>query len=387
MEQSDIIRTQIPRTEQREHSSPIFPTSSFVFESAEHMRAMFADEVEGNIYSRFTNPNTTEFVDRVCLMEGAQAGVATATGMAAGFASIMALLKSGDHIVSSRALFGSTYALLVNYLPRWGITSTFVDIDDVAQWEAAITPETKMLLVETPSNPGLDLADLAALGALANERGLMLNVDNTFATPLLQRPIDLGAHLVWHSATKWFDGQGRSMGGVVVGREDLIKQIYLFARNTGPTMSPFNAWVLSKSLETLHVRMDRHSASALHLAKVLEAQPAVERVKYPFLPSHPQYALAKRQMSAGGGLITIYLKGGVSAATSFMDSLKRFSITANIGDTRSIVTHPATSTHAKLTEEARAAVGITMNLVRLSIGLEDVADLESDLLQALSSHT
>ncbi len=384
MNKFDLIRTQISRTEQREHSAPIFPTSSFVFDSAEHMRAMFADEVEGNIYSRFTNPNTTEFVERVCGLEGAAAGVATATGMAAGFASIMAVLNSGDHIVSSRALFGSTYALLTNYLPRWGITTTFVDIDDVSQWRAAVTPATKMLLVESPSNPGLDLADLAALGALANERGLILNIDNTFATPLLQRPIDLGAHLVWHSATKYFDGQGRTMGGVVVGREDLIKQIYLFARNTGPTMSPFNAWILSKSLETLPVRMDRHSSSALHLAKVLEDHPAVERVKYPYLPSHPQYHLAQRQMRAGGGLITLYLRGGREAATRFMDSLQRFSITANIGDTRSIVTHPATSTHAKLTEEARLKVGITQNLVRLSIGLEDVRDLEEDIAQALS---
>lgn len=384
MSKFDLIRTQISRTEQREHSAPIFPTSSFVFDSAEHMRAMFADEVEGNIYSRFTNPNTTEFVERVCGLEGAAAGVATATGMAAGFASIMAVLNSGDHIVSSRALFGSTYALLTNYLPRWGITTTFVDIDDVSQWRAAVTPATKMLLVESPSNPGLDLADLAALGALANERGLILNIDNTFATPLLQRPIDLGAHLVWHSATKYFDGQGRTMGGVVVGREDLIKQIYLFARNTGPTMSPFNAWILSKSLETLPVRMDRHSSSALHLAKVLEDHPAVERVKYPYLPSHPQYHLAQLQMRAGGGLITLYLRGGREAATRFMDSLQRFSITANIGDTRSIVTHPATSTHAKLTEEARLKVGITQNLVRLSIGLEDVRDLEEDIAQALS---
>lgn len=383
MNHTDTVRTQTPRTGQREHSTPIFPTSSFVFDDAEHMRAMFADEQEGNIYSRFTNPTVAEFVQKVAAMEGAAAGVATTTGMAAGFASIMALLRSGDHIVSSRALFGSTVALLNQYLPRWGITCTYVDIADIDQWTNAIQPNTKMLLVETPSNPGLDLADLAALGALANSRGLILNVDNTFATPMLQRPLDLGAHLIWHSATKWFDGQGRTMGGVVVGQEDLIKQVYQYCRNTGPTLSPFNAWVLSKSLETLHVRMERHSVHALTLATAIEAHSAVEFVRYPFLPSHHQYDLARQQMSAGGGIVTMCVRGGYDAATQFMDKLTLFTITANVGDTRSIVTHPASSTHAKLTEADRQAVGISQGLVRLSVGLENVEDLVRDVMQAL----
>mgnify|MGYP001627249024 CR=1 FL=1 len=383
MNHTDTVRTQTPRTSQREHSTPIFPTSSFVFDDAEHMRAMFADEQEGNIYSRFTNPTVAEFVQKVAAMEGAAAGVATTTGMAAGFASIMALLRSGDHIVSSRALFGSTVALLNQYLPRWGITCTYVDIADIDQWTNAIQPNTKMLLVETPSNPGLDLADLAALGALANSRGLILNVDNTFATPMLQRPLDLGAHLVWHSATKWFDGQGRTMGGVVVGQEDLIKQVYQYCRNTGPSLSPFNAWVLSKSLETLHVRMERHSVHALTLATAIEAHSAVEFVRYPFLPSHHQYDLARQQMSAGGGIVAMCVRGGYDAATQFMDKLTLFTITANVGDTRSIVTHPASSTHAKLTEADRQAVGISQGLVRLSVGLENVEDLVRDVMQAL----
>jgi O-succinylhomoserine sulfhydrylase len=383
MNHTDSVRTQTPRTNQREHSTPIFPTSSFVFDDAEHMRALFADEQEGNIYSRFTNPTVAEFVQKVAAMEGASAGVATATGMAAGFASIMALLRSGDHIVSSRALFGSTIALMNHYLPRWGITCTFVDIADIDQWERAIQPNTKMLLVETPSNPGLDLADIAALGVLANNHGLILNVDNTFATPILQRPIEMGAHLVWHSATKWFDGQGRTMGGVVVGNEDFIKLVYQFCRNTGPSLSPFNAWVLSKSLETLHVRMDRHCASALTLATAVEDHPGVEFVRYPFLNSHHQYSLAKQQMSAGGGIVSLCVRGGYDAATRFMDKLTLFSITANVGDTRSIVTHPASSTHAKLTEADRQAVGITQGLVRLSVGLENAEDLVRDVMEAL----
>jgi O-succinylhomoserine sulfhydrylase len=377
------VRTQIPNTSEHEHSTPLYMTSSFVFDSADHMRALFAEELEGNIYTRFVNPNTTEFVNKVCAMEGAEAGVATSTGMAAGFASIMGLLQAGDHIVSARPVFGSTHALLTQYLPKWGITSTYVDIDDAAAWEAAVTPQTKMLLVETPSNPGLDLADLDMLGKLAKSRGMILNVDNTFATPLIQKPIDYGADLVWHSATKWFDGQGRTLGGVVVGRADLIRQIYLFARNTGPAMSPFNAWLVSKSLETLSARMDLHCRNAMRVADFLEQHPNVERVKYPGLPSHPQFALATRQMSAGGGIVTFFIKGGQDAATRFIDRVKLCSITANIGDTRSIVTHPATSTHARLTEEARQAVGITSGLIRISVGLENVDDIIEDLGQAL----
>ncbi|MCX6139442.1 MAG: aminotransferase class I/II-fold pyridoxal phosphate-dependent enzyme [Candidatus Kapabacteria bacterium] len=377
------IRTQIPQTGEHEHSTPLYMTSSFVFDDAEHMRALFAEETNGNIYSRFTNPNTTEFVDKMVAMEGAEAGVATATGMAAGFASIIGLLRSGDHIVSSRAVFGSTHALLTQFLPRWGITHTFVDIDNNAQWEEAITESTKMLLVETPSNPGLDIADLSFLGALAARRNVILNVDNTFATPLLQRPINYGAHIVWHSATKWIDGQGRGLGGVVVGRADLLREIYLFARNTGPTLSPFNAWMFSKSLETLHVRLDRHCANALAVAQFLELHPNVERVMYPFLASHPQHTVAKRQMKSGGGIVSFIHKDGAVGGKRFVDGLKMASVTANIGDTRTIVTHPATSTHARLTEEARQAVGITQGLVRLSIGLEDVSDIIADIDQAL----
>ncbi|MBK7033816.1 MAG: aminotransferase class I/II-fold pyridoxal phosphate-dependent enzyme [Ignavibacteria bacterium] len=369
------IRTQIEQTEEHEHSTPLYMTSSFVFDDAEHMRALFAEEQQGNIYSRFTNPNTTEFVDKMVAMEGAEAGVATSTGMAAGFASIMGLLRSGDHIVASRAVFGSTHALLTQFLPRWGITHTYVDIDNNAQWEEAITASTKMLLVESPSNPGLEIADLEFLGQLAARRNVILNVDNTFATPLLQRPIDHGAHIVWHSATKWIDGQGRGLGGVVVGRADLLREIYLFARNTGPTMSPFNAWMFSKSLETLHVRLDRHCSNALAVAQFLESHPNVERVMYPFLTSHPQHQVAKRQMKLGGGLVSFTHKDGAEGAKRFVDRLHLASITANIGDTRTIVTHPATSTHARLTEEARQAVGITQGMVRLSIGLEDVGEI------------
>jgi len=377
------IRTQIETTHEHEHATPLYLTSSFVFDDAEHMRALFAEEVEGNIYSRFTNPNTTEFVNKMVAMEGAEAGVATSTGMAAGFASIMGLLRSGDHIVASRAVFGSTHALLTQYLPRWGIAHTYVNIDDNAQWEEAITSSTKMLLVESPSNPGLEIADLAFLGDLAERRGVILNVDNTFATPLLQRPMEYGAHIVWHSATKWIDGQGRGLGGVVVGRADLLREIYLFARNTGPTMSPFNAWMFSKSLETLSVRLDRHCANAIAVAQMLEQHPNVERVMYPFLDSHPQVEVARRQMKQGGGIVSFIHRDDSAGGKRFVDGLTMASITANIGDTRTIVTHPATSTHARLTEEARQAVGITDGLVRLSIGLEDVADIVRDIESAL----
>ncbi len=377
------IRTQITQTAEHEHSTPLYMTSSFVFDDAEHMRALFAEEVEGNIYSRFTNPNTTEFVNKMCALESTDAGVATATGMAAGFASIMGLLKSGDHIVSSRAVFGSTHALLNQFLPRWGITHSYVDIANNAQWEEAITPATKMLLVETPSNPGLDIADLAFLGQLAKKHNVIFNVDNTFATPLLQRPIEYGADIIWHSATKWIDGQGRALGGVVLGRADLLREIYLFARNTGPTLSPFNAWLFSKSLETLSVRLDRHCSNALAVAQFLEKHPSVERVMYLFLDSHPQADVARRQMKSGGGIVTFVLKDGAEGGKRFVDGLRMATITANIGDTRTIVTHPSTSTHARLTEEARQAVGITAGLVRLSIGLEDVTDIIADINGAL----
>jgi len=381
--ETDAIRTQIGTSAQQEHSVPLYLTSSFVFDDAEQMRALFADEQDGNIYSRFTNPNVEEFVQKMCLLEGAEAGYATATGMAAVYAGFVALLSAGDHIVSCRSIFGSTHTVLTKILPRFGISTTYVDADDTDGWEAAIRPETKMIFAETPSNPGLDVIDLEMLGQLANRHGIILHVDNCFATPYLQRPINFGAHLVSHSGTKWIDGQGRVMGGVLVGRKDLIDSIYTFCRSTGPALSPFNAWVLSKSLETLAVRMDRHCENALKLAKCLEHHPELSNLRYPGLISHPQYKVAQKQMSKGGGLITFEVKGGVERGKRFLDALRMCSLTANLGDVRTIATHPASTTHAKLTEEERQAVGITAGLVRISVGLEHVADIISDVEQAL----
>ncbi len=378
------IRTQAERSPHGEHSVPVYLTSSFVFDDAEEMRAAFADEIERNIYSRFTNPNVTEFVDKMCQLEGAEAGYATATGMAAVFATFAGLLSMGDHIVSGRAIFGSTHTILTKIIPRFGITHTYVDVGDgIDAWEAAITPATRMIFVETPTNPGLDIADLDALGKLAASRGVLLVVDNCMSTPVLQQPLRLGAHLSVHSATKFIDGQGRVMGGVVVGRENLIKQIYTFCRSTGPALSPFNAWVLSKSLETLSLRMERHAASALVVAQHMESSTDLEQVRYPFLPSHPQYDVARRQMSAGGGLVAFTLKGGIDRGRRFLNALRLCSLTANLGDTRTIATHPASTTHAKLSEQERLAVGITPGLVRVSVGLESIEDVVADLDQAL----
>jgi O-succinylhomoserine sulfhydrylase len=383
---TDAIRTQVERSVHQEHSVPIFLTSSFVFDDAEEMRAAFADEIERNIYSRFTNPNVTEFVDKMCHLEGAEAGYATATGMAAVFATFAGLLGVGDHIVSGRAIFGSTHTILTKIIPRFGITHTYVDVaDGIDAWEAAITPATRMIFVETPTNPGLDIADLDALGALAAKRGVLLVVDNCMATPILQQPLRRGAHLSVHSATKFIDGQGRVMGGVVVGRKDLIQQIYTFCRSTGPALSPFNAWVLSKSLETLSLRMERHAAGALAVAQHLEGSKDLEQVRFPFLPSHPHYDVAKRQMSAGGGLVAFTVKGGIDRGRRFLNALRLCSLTANLGDTRTIATHPASTTHAKLSEDERLAVGITSGLVRVSVGLESVEDIVADLDQALIS--
>lgn len=381
--ETDAVRTQVEKTEQREHSVPMYLTSSFTFNSAEQMRAMFADEEEGNIYSRFTNPNVREFIDKVVLMEGAEDGYATATGMSAVFAGFAALLSNGDHILCCRSIFGSTHTMLTKILPRFGITHTYVDANDTASWEKAIQPNTKMLFIETPSNPGLDIIDLEFCGKLAEKHNLILNVDNCFATPYLQKPIDFGAHLVIHSGTKWFDGQGRVMGGVLVGQKKLIDQVFAFCRSTGPALSPFNAWVLSKSLETLAVRMDKHCENALTLANCLEHHPELGNVKYPGLMSHPQYEIAQKQMKKGGGLITFELKGGSERGKRFLDEIKMCSLTANLGDTRTIVTHPASTTHAKLTEEERQAVGITPGLVRISVGLENIADIIADIERAL----
>ncbi|KAB2924117.1 MAG: O-succinylhomoserine sulfhydrylase [Bacteroidetes bacterium] len=377
------VRTQAGRSGHREHSVPLYLTSSFVFDSAEQGRALFADEVEGNIYSRFSNPNTSEFIDKMAALERCEDGFAFATGMASIFTGFGALLKSGDHVLASRSLFGSSHQLLTKVLPKWGITHTYVDAAAPERWEEALRPETRMVFIETPSNPGLELIDLAWLGALTKKRGLILAVDNCFATPYLQTPAEHGADLVMHSATKFIDGQGRVLGGVIVGRKELINEIRFFARHTGPAMSPFNAWVLSKSLETLAVRMDRHCSNALALAQALEKEPGIDSVKYPFLPSHPQYALAKRQMRQGGGVVTFTVSGGYERAKRFIDAVTMLSSTANLGDARSTVTHPASTTHSKLTDEERARVAITPGLIRVSAGLEHIDDILADIRQAL----
>jgi O-succinylhomoserine sulfhydrylase len=377
------IRIQTDRTNEMEHSTPMFLTSSFCFDNAEEMRAAFADESEDNIYSRFTNPNVNEFADKMAALEGAEAGYATASGMSAVFGSFMALLKKGDHLLSCSAIFGSTHTVIKKYLPNFGIEYSYVAADKPGDWEAAIKPNTKMIYVETPTNPGLDIIDIEMLAGLAKKYNLILNVDNCFATPMGQRPIELGADLVVHSATKWLDGQGRVLGGVVVGKKELINDIYLFCRSTGPALSPFNAWVLSKSLETLDVRMERHAKNALQVATALQSHPAIASLRYPFLPSHPQYAIAIKQMQSGGGIVCFELKGGINAGRTFMNSLKMLSLTANLGDTRSIASHPASTTHAKLTEEERQAVNITPGLIRISVGLEHCDDILGDILQAL----
>ncbi len=378
------IRTQTDRTQEMEHSSPVFLTSSFCFDTAEEMRAAFADETDDNIYSRFTNPNVKEFVDKICALEGAEAGYATASGMSAIFASFMALMKKGDHLLSCNAIFGSTHTVITKFLPKYGMDHSYVSAAaDAATWEAAIRPNTRMIYIETPTNPGLDIIDLEMVSALAKKHNLILNVDNCFATPIGQRPIDLGADLVVHSATKWIDGQGRVLGGVIAGRADLIKDIYLFCRSTGPSLSAFNAWLLSKSLETLDVRMERHAANALRLANALEGHAKISWLKYPFLPSHPQHAIAIKQMKNGGGVVCFELKGGLESGRRFLDSLQMLSLTANLGDTRSIASHPASTTHAKLTPEERLAVNITPGLIRISTGLEHADDIIQDIVQAL----
>lgn len=377
------IRTQVERTNEMEHSSPLFLTSSFCFDNAEEMRATFADENDDNIYSRFSNPNVQELVDKICILEGAEAGYATASGMSAVFASFMSLLKAGDHLLSCSSIFGSTHTVITKYLPKYGIEYTYVPADKPEEWKQHIRPNTKMIYLETPTNPGLEIIDLAVVGKLAKDHNLILNVDNCFATPISQQPIKYGADLVVHSATKWIDGQGRVLGGVVVGRKDLIKDIYLFCRSTGPALSPFNAWILSKSVETLEVRMERHASSALYLSQQLEGHPAIAFLKYPFLPSHPQHEIAKKQMKDGGGLFCFELKGGIEAGKTFLNHLKMLTLTANLGDTRSIASHPASTTHAKLTEAERLAVGITPGLIRISVGLENRDDILEDISQAL----
>ena len=383
--ETQAIRNQTERSQFSEHSTPLYLTSSFVFEDAEEMRASFAEEKERNLYSRFTNPNTTEFVDKIVAMEGAETGYAFATGMSAIFSTFAALLNAGDHIVSCRSVFGSTHSMFTKYLPKWNIETSYFKVDEVDLVESLIKENTKILYIETPTNPAVDILDLAVIGEIAKKHNLIFIVDNCFATPYVQQPIKFGADLVIHSATKLIDGQGRVLGGVTVGREDLMREIYLFARNTGPAMSPFNAWVLSKSLETLSIRVEKHAENALKVASFLEGNRNVEFVKYPFLKSHPQYKVAKKQMSLGGNIVAFEIKGGIDAGRKFLDSIKMCSLSANLGDTRTIVTHPSSTTHGGLSEEDRLEVGITDGLVRVSVGLENILDIIEDIEQALNA--
>ena len=348
------------------------------------MRASFADEKDRNIYSRYSNPNTSEFIDKICKMEGAESGYSFASGMSAIFSTFAALLDAGDHIISCNSVFGSTQTMFKNILPKWNISTSYFKINELDKIESLIQPSTKVIYAESPTNPAVDILDLEALGRIAKKHDLILIIDNCFATPYLQQPIQFGADLVIHSATKLIDGQGRVLGGVTVGRADLVKKVYLFSRNTGPALSPFNAWVLSKSLETLAVRLDRHCENALKIATFLESHDKVNVVKYPFLKSHPQYELAKKQMKAGGNIVAFEVKGGIEAGRQFLNNIKLLSLSANLGDTRSIVTHPASTTHAKLTEEERLLTGITGGLVRVSVGLEHPEDIIKDLNQALA---
>lgn len=382
--ETHAIRKQLDRSQHQEHSNPLFLTSSFVFENAEEMRAAFAEEKERNVYSRFTNPNTSEFVEKICALEGAEEGYAFASGMGAVFSTFAALLNANDHILSARAVFGSTHSLFTKFLPKWQIETTYfdaTDLDDLDQW---VRPNTKILYVESPTNPGLQVLDLEKLGQFAKKHQLIFVVDNCFATPYLQQPITFGADLVIHSATKLIDGQGRVLGGVTVGRADLIREIYLFARNTGPSLSPFNAWVLSKSLETLAVRVEKHCDNAEKIVPFLENHPAVNEVRYPFSKTHPQYEIAKKQMKRGGNIIAFEVKGGLEGGQHFLNQIKLCSLSSNLGDTRSIVTQPASTTHSKLSVEERQAVQISDGLIRISVGLEAVEDVIEDLNQALN---
>jgi len=377
--ETKAIRTQTDRSQHHEHSTPIFATSSFVFDDAEHMRALFANEETGNIYSRFTNPSVREFELKMAALEESENCIATSTGMAAIFATFASLLKSGDHLLMSRAVFGSTFKINDDYLAKWGIEYDYLNPLDMHQWESLVKPTTRLLYLETPSNPGLDIIDLKAASDFCRQHDILLVVDNCFATPYLQRPLTVGADISIHSATKYIDGQGRVMGGAIIASNEIIEQIYPFMKNAGPSLSPFNAWVLSKSLETLAIRMDRHCENALKVAQWLESRPEVSVVKYPFLPSNAGYETAIKQMKAGGGMISFELKGGLQAGVKMIDSRQMMSLSANLGDTRTIITHPASSTHSKLTPEQRHAAGISDGLIRLSVGLEHVTDIIDDL--------
>ena len=382
--ETQAIRTQMEQSQFQEHSSPLYLTSSFVFEDAEEMRASFAEEKERNIYSRFSNPNTSEFIQKVCQMEGAEDGVAFASGMGAVFGTFATFLNAGDHLISARAVFGSTHSLFTKYFPKWNIETSYFAVDQLDAVEELIQENTRCIYVESPTNPGVDVLDLEALGKIAKKHKLLFIVDNCFATPYLQTPIQFGADLVIHSATKLMDGQGRVLGGITVGKKELIRELYLFARNTGASLSPFNAWVLSKSLETLSVRVDRHCENALALAQKLEQLEEINWVKYPFLLSHPQYELAQKQMKQGGTIVSFELKGGIEAGRKFINKIQLCSLSANLGDSRTIVTHPASTTHSKLPTADQLAVGITGGMIRLSVGLEHQEDIWNDLKQAIT---
>jgi O-succinylhomoserine sulfhydrylase len=382
--ETKAIRIQTPKTGEKEHATPLFLTSSFTYNSAEEMAAAFADDtLDVNIYSRFSNPTVDEFITKMAALEGAEDGIATGTGMAAIFSTFMTFLSKGDHIISASAVFGSTHTILTKYLPKWGIEFSYFNMNRPESIAALIKPNTKMLYVETPSNPGLDIIDIEFVSKLCKKHDILFVVDNCFATPAVQQPIQYGADLVLHSATKFIDGQGRVLGGVVVGKKELINPLYLFVRNTGPSLSPFNAWVLSKSLETLFIRMDKHADNAMKIAKGLQGHSKVSWVKYPFLKDHPQYEIAKKQMSNGGGIVTFEVKGGVDSGRKFLNALQMLSVTNNLGDSRSIASHPASTTHSKLTEAERNEVGITPGLIRISVGLEHADDILEDILQAL----
>ena len=377
------IRAGTQRTEFGEHSEALFLTSSFTFESAAQAARRFSEQEPGNIYARFTNPTVTMFEDRLAALEGAEKCVATASGMSAILACVMGLLKAGDHIVASQSLFGATVNLFSNIIGKFGVETTFVSATDPAQWAAATRPNTRLFFLETPSNPLTEISDIAAISALAKEAGALLAVDNCFCTPILQRPLELGADLVIHSATKYLDGQGRVLGGAVLGSKALLAPVYAFLRTAGPTMSAFNAWVFLKGMETLKIRMEAHSANALALAQWLETQPQVARVFYPSLASHPQHALAMRQQKLGGGIVSFELKGGKDAAWHLIDSTRMLSITANLGDTRTTITHPASTTHGRISPEARAAAGVSDGLIRIAVGLEALTDIQADLARGL----
>ncbi|MDP1870186.1 MAG: O-succinylhomoserine sulfhydrylase [Gallionella sp.] len=378
------IRAGTVRSQFGEHSEAMFLTSSFVFDSAAQAAARFIGEEPGNIYARFTNPTVTMFEERLAALEGAEQCVATASGMSAILACVMGLLKAGDHIVASQSLFGSTVNLFNNVIKKFGVETTYVSATDVSEWQAAVRPNTKLFFLETPSNPLTEISDIAAISVVAKSCGALLAVDNCFCTPILQRPLELGADIVIHSATKYLDGQGRVLGGAVLGTRKNMEGVYGFLRTTGPTMSAFNAWVFLKGMETLKIRMDAHSASALQLAIWLEAQPNVARVFYPGLPSHPQHELAMRQQKTGGGIVAFEVLGGKEAAWRVIDNTKLLSITANLGDTRTTICHSASTTHARISPEARAAAGISDGLIRIAVGLEAIVDIQNDLARGLN---